>query len=156
MTIRELPFHERPIRELLALDVERAAPDPDYAGYGWARVPEIWLDEQRVTDALVLAIHTADDSEPIADDLELEFELPGEKPVSVLASQFLSVWLPLLPRASAVVLAVCNPHHATLPRPAAAHGPVYVAMGDVESWRDHDRGDRIRLASEAGWQRLDA
>lgn len=159
MTIRELPFVERPVRELLHLEVPRAAPDPDYAGYGWARVPEVWLDEQRVTDALVLAIHSADDSEPLADDIELEFELPGNKPVSVLATMFLAVWLPLLPRASAIVLALCNPHHAVLRRPAAAWAPVFLAMGDVESWLDvalrHDRADRIRLASKAGWQRLD-
>ena len=157
MTIRELPFVERPVLELLDLTVERPAPNRDYAGYGWARVPELWLDEQRVTDALVLALHTADDGEPIAGDLELEFELPGGKPVGVLATLFLPVWLPQLPRASATVLAVCNPHHAVVPRPAAAAtAPLYLAMGDVEAWLDHDRCGRIRLASEAGWQRLDA
>jgi hypothetical protein len=154
VTIRELPFVERPVHELLHFNAPRSAPDPDYAGYGWARMPEVWLDEQRVTDALVLAIHSADDSEPIAGDIEIEFELPGDRPVSVLATMFLEVWLPRLPRANAIVLALCNPHHAVLRRPAAAAAPVYLAMGDVESWLEHDH--RIRLASQAGWQRLDA
>ena len=151
MTILELPFRERSVRDLLHLDVERAAPDPDYAGYGWARVGELWLDEQRVEDALVLAVHSADDSEPIADDVELEFELPDAPPVSVLASTFLAKWLPVLPRTNALVLALCNPHRATLARPSDA--TFYYANGDVESWLDHDRGDRIRLASEHGWIR---
>jgi hypothetical protein len=144
--ILELPFRERDVRELLNLDVEREAPDHDYAGYGWARVDEVWLDDQPVRDALLLALHSADDGEALADDIELEFELPGSAPVSVLLSTFLDKWLPQLPRASTTVLALCNPHRAAL------RGPFTYAMGDVESWLDHDdAGDRIRLASQGGW-----
>ncbi|HEX5062149.1 MAG TPA: hypothetical protein VFV99_22420 [Kofleriaceae bacterium] len=144
------------MRELLHLDEERAAPDPNYAGYGWARVRELWLDERRVDDALVVAVHSADDSEPIADDVELEFELPGAQPVSVLASLFLAKWLPRLPHTNALVLALCNPHRATLAPPSDA--TLYYANGDVESWVDHDRdrGDRIQLTSEHGWVRRDS
>lgn len=157
MTILELPFFERDARELLNLDGERAEPQYDYAGYGWARVPEIWLDGERVRDVLLLALHTADDAKAIADDIELEFELPDGPPVSALASLFLDKWLPRLPAASAVVLALCNPHHATLRRPAAAQGPVYYATGDVESWLDElDEGYRIRLAAAGSWVRLPA
>jgi hypothetical protein len=36
LTIAELPFHERPVLELLNLVGKRDAPDPGYAGYGWA------------------------------------------------------------------------------------------------------------------------
>lgn len=145
------------MRELLNLDQQRAAPDPDYAGYGWARVDELWLDGKHVRDALVLALHSADDGEVIADDIELEFELPDAPPVSVLASTFLDKWLPDLPTASAIVLALCNKHEATLAKPSAAIAPVYYAIGDVESWLDHEPdGDRIRLASEHGWVRRDA
>jgi len=104
VTILELPFRERVVRDLLHLDQERAAPDPEYAGYGWARVGQLWLDDALVEDALVLAL--------------------------------------------------CNPHRATLQRPSDA--TFYYANGDVESWLDHDRGDRIRLASEHGWIRRDA
>lgn len=157
MTILELPFTERDVYELLNLHGEREQPDRDYAGYGWARVPELWLDDARVTDALVLALHSADDSEPLAEDIELEFELPDRAPVSVLASLFLAKWLPELPRASALVLALCNPHHASLRRPPAASGPLYYALGDVESWLDHrPEEQRIRLASEHGWIRRDS
>ena len=156
MTILELPFRERSVRELLHLDEERAAPDPNYAGYGWARVHELWLDERRVDDALVVAVHSADDSEPIADDVELEFELPGAQPVSVLASTFLAKWLPRLPQTNALVLALCNPHRAELARPSDA--TLYYANGDVESWVDHkdDHGARILLTSEHGWVRRDS
>jgi hypothetical protein len=154
MTIAELPFHERPIRELLDLDDQRPTVNHDYAGYGWARTDEIWLDNERVRNALVLAVHSADDAEAIGNDIELEFELPGEQPVGVLASAFLDIWLPKLPSAGAIVLASCNPHHATLRLRLPV--PLYHAHGNVDAWLDHDRNDdattRIRLASEHGWR----
>jgi len=155
MTIRELPFRERPVRELLNLDGRRAEPDHAYAGYGWARVDEIWLGEHAVRDALVLGLHTADDAEPLGNDVELEFELPNRGPVSVLASTFLAKWLPELPKASAIVLALCNPHRA--PLHVVTPVPLYYAHGDVESWLDEgDGGERIRLAAQYGWIRRDA
>ena len=211
LTIGALPFHERPARPLLALDEDRDQPLRDYAGYGWAVLPEVWLSSADgaafpVADALVLALHAADDGEPMADDVELEFELaapgtatadapgaagaapgavgadaPGSDGVDVpgsagagavdvpgsagaaakappsvlvLASDFLARWLPRLPRASAIVLAMCNPHRARLRRPAGADGPLHVALGDVFSWLDLDpRGDRIRLAADT-WTEL--
>lgn len=187
MKIAELPFRERPVLELLNLDEHRDKPDPNYAGYGWARVPEVWLGETRaddalafalrsdddrqmraadelalhsaddgltrVDDALVLALHSADDGEPLATDIELEFELPGAEPVSVLASQFLDIWLPRLPRARAIVLALCNPHRAML-QPLAPI-PTYYATGDVESWLETlDDSERIHLTTDGEWRRL--
>lgn len=159
MKIRELPVRERPVRELLDLtggpSGARHTINRDYAGYGWARVDAIWLDDTRVDDALVLALHSADDAEPIADDVELYFELPDTAPVTVLASQFLDQWLPALPAASAIVLALCNPHHATLRRPAGVTAPLYYATGDVAAWLDpRTDGDRIRLAADGSWVRL--
>lgn len=161
MKIAELPVAERPVLELLNLVVDRPAPDPDYAGYGWARVDRLWLADDHgsrrpVTDALVLALHSADDGEELADDVELEFELPDRAPVSVLASDFLARWLPVLPQdVSAIVLALCNPHRATL-RPVPAAAPVHYALGDVTSWRDRDDdGDHVRLLAPT-WRRLAA
>jgi hypothetical protein len=156
VTILELPFRERPLLELLHLDVDRDLPDRTYAGYGWARAPRIWLDDHEVADVLVLALHSADDGEPMADDIELEFELPDAPPVAALASLFLAKWLPVLPRASAIVLALCNPHHATLAAPAQAGGvPVWYATGDVESWLDlRPDGDRVLLQAAGSWARL--
>jgi hypothetical protein len=155
--IADLPFRERPVHELLHLEVDRDLPSHDYAGFGWARVDRLWLaigeDPGRpVEDALVLALHSADDGEVLADDVELEFELP-DRPVSVLASTFLSRWLPMLPDASAVVLALCNPHRATLRRPPEAKGPIHYGLGDVESWREG--ADRIILTAES-WCTLSA
>lgn len=157
MRIADLPFRERPVLELLNLeDVARDQPEQDYAGYGWAHVPSIALDDDEVRDALVLALHSADDGEPLEDDIELEFELVGGDAVTVLLSDFLAEWLPRLPRASAVVLAMCNPHSAMIDIDAAV--PLYFADGDVESWLDESEGphpDRLRLAAEGSWARLD-
>jgi len=153
--IAELPFVERPIRELLHLEVDRERPSREFAGFGWARVAAVWLEAagragRRVDDALVIALHTADDAEPLTDDLELEFALP-DRPVSVLASAFLSRWLPRLPQQSAIVLAVCNPHRAALRRPPAATVPVHHGLGDVASWREAtpgEPGERLILTAD--------
>lgn len=156
MKIADLPFRERPVLELLNLEGDRDEPDPDYAGYGWARVPSVFLDDVEVRDALVLALHSADDGEPLPDDIELEFELSGGGAVTVLLSQFLADWLPKLPRAPVIVLAMCNPHRADLDVEAGV--PLYYAAGDVESWLDESEGpypDRLRLAAEDSWARLD-
>ena len=143
LSIAELPFFERPIHELLHLETDRALPSRDYAGFGWARIDRLWLtvddtEGRAVDDALVLALHSADDGEALADDIELELELP-DRPVSVLATAFLARWLPKLPRASSIVLALCNPHRAALRRPASTHPPIHYGLGDVASWREHDR-----------------
>lgn len=153
LTIADLPFRERPLLELLNLDEDRELPVTDYAGFGWAQVDELWLavgddDGERVTDALVLALHSADDGDALAADIELEFELP-DGAVTVLASDFLARWLPKLPPARAIVLALCNPHGATLRRPAAAVVPIRYGLGDVASWRD---GDRVLLTAESWCQ----
>lgn len=156
MKILDLPFRERPVLELLDLtDVDRAEVNRDYAGYGWARVPTVWLgNDIRVDDALVLALHAADDGAALPDDIELLFELPDQPPAIVNASQFLAQWLPTLPRANAIVLALCNPHRARLAYPAGAETPVYVATGDVEAWTDDD--GRIELSADGSWARLSA
>ena len=154
--IAELAFHERPVIELLDLgDVERLEVNRDYAGYGWARVARLWLGDSRGTqpidDALVLALHSMDDAPAVvADDVRLEFVL-ADRSVAVFATRFLEIWLPRLPRASAIVLAMCNPHRAVLR--ARADVPIHYAFGDVEAWLDegeHVPGARIRLAA-ATW-----
>jgi len=154
--ITELPFIEQPVLELLNLDGDRSTPDLDYAGYGWSQAGRIWCQGASegawVDDALLLALHTADDADAIAGDIELEFELPGQPPVSVLLSAFLERWLPLLPQRSAIVLALCNPHRATLLHPPAARVPVHYAFGDVTSWLDDEHG-RIDLVAES-WSTL--
>jgi hypothetical protein len=157
-SIAELPFTEREIHALLNLDATRDEPDLDYAGYGWARVSRIWLVDERkreraIDDALVLALHTADDTPEIEDDLELELDLPGGEAVAVRASKFLSVWLPVLPRdVGAIVFCVCNPHAARLALPAEASAPLLLPTGDVTSWIDRDTG-AIKLMAEA-WDKL--
>jgi hypothetical protein len=165
LTIAELPFHERPVEELLALD---RGGDPDYAGYGWARVGRLYLSRgrrplRRLDDVLVVAVHASDDGPALPEDVELTFELPpggpgGDAPaqkVRVHASAFLERWLPRLPPAGAIVLAMCNAHGAALRRPAAAPAaaPVCHGIGDVYAWQDLDRGGRIRLHADE-WRTL--
>jgi hypothetical protein len=86
--------------------------------------------------------------------VDLLFELEGEDPASVLASDFLRVWLPPLPPARAIVLAMCNWFGAELRYPEGARVPVYVATGGVESWIDDDRGGRLELVTDGTWVRL--
>lgn len=148
-SVAELPFRERPLLDLLDLVGDRAEPSADYAGFGWARAPRLWLVEEGVApraldDVLLIALHSADDGEILAEDIELYFDFPEGSPVTALASTFLASWLPRLPRdVSAVVLALCNPHHALLPRGPTGR-PLYFAQGDVESWQARDDG-RIEL-----------
>lgn len=149
-TIAELPFAERPILELLHLDSDRGLPSRDYAGFGWARAPGLWLetdtatDARQVRDALVLALHSADDSTVIADDVELDFECPDGS-VAVLASAFLAHWLPRLPSASTIVLALCNPHRAVLRALPALSVPLHYGLGEVASWSERTGDGRTRI-----------
>lgn len=143
MRILDIPFRERPAIELLALDRDE---DPAYAGYGWARLPCVWLASphwrRRLDDVLVLAIHAADDGAPKDDDVELDFEV-GTTVASSDATAFVAQWLPRLPAARHVVLVMCNPHRARLVTPPnVIHG-----IGDVRAWLDP--GDRIRLTADA-------
>ena len=156
MKIAELPFRERPVMELLGFVEGRAELDHSYAGYGWARTPQVWLVDDNgermrmVDDAMVLALHSPDDGDPIADDIELEFELPAGGSVLVLLSQFLASWLPRLPQTSSLVLVLCNPHRARVHAPV----PLWIADGDVEAWVDEeDHEPRILLAAET-WYTL--
>ncbi|HUQ06315.1 MAG TPA: hypothetical protein VM261_27620 [Kofleriaceae bacterium] len=160
MNIGDLPFHRRPALELLGLTHELGdrTIDVDYTGFGWTRVERLWLDDGssrfHVADALVLALHSADDGEHLGDDVELEFVLDATATggsVTVLASAFLERWLPRLPAASAIVLAMCNPRRARLRAlnvPGTA--PLFHGMGDVDSWLDDSvEGPTLRLTAQA-------
>ncbi len=152
--IAALPFVERPALELLALDREDA--DPDFDGYGWAKVDQLWLAGEhgwprRLEDVLVVAIHAADDGAALADDVELDFAVE-DRLVRVRASAFLRDWLPRLPPAQTIVLVMCNPHGASLARPSGTQARIHYGAGDVRAWLDP--GHRIRLTAEA-WRTLD-
>ncbi|MFO0637514.1 MAG: hypothetical protein U0168_32215 [Nannocystaceae bacterium] len=149
--LEQLPLPQRGVLELLALQHDRLAPDPDYAGFGWARVDRIVLaapDRAAIVvgPAVVVALHSADE-QPSADDIELLFELPHH---SVLVP--LSRWLPELlrrvPAGLPLVLALCNPGRVAVRAPAGAP-PVHVALGDVTSWLDPrtDGGADLRLSA---------
>ena len=147
-SIAEIPFHPRPALELLNLAIDRDQPDPDYTGFGHARLPALVLEDAAdrchvVDDALVLALHSCDLGRPRADDVELEFfvdQVARGYSVTALLSTFLAARLaPLCGDARVIVLAMCNPHRAILPRPPAAGAtPLWYPLGDVESWLDPD------------------
>ena len=136
-SIADLPFPEKDPLALLHLDVERDSL-VETTDHGWARMDEILLASPAgsavVRDALVIALHWYEDGARLDDDVELEIDVLGES-VIVPLSRFLDVWLPRLGGDGPVVLAVCNPHRARLPRlRAAGDRTVYYGVGDVESW----------------------
>jgi hypothetical protein len=147
--IADLPFRERPARELLNLTVHRAAPDPDYTGFGHCRA-DVSLEAKdgaviHVREALVLALHCTDAALALgSSDLELEFfvdEVAAGYSVTTPLPAFLAVWLPRLCRPGgeqAVVLALCNPGRAVVRRPPGldAATPLFYGLGDVETWFD--------------------
>ena len=161
-SVADIPFRERDPFDLLNLTPgghagadEDQGPDLDYAGFGYARVDELWLtihDSPEplppVRDVLLLALHTPDDASVHQDDLLLEFWIdPGtcedvdeedSQTVTVMLSRFLTVWLPRVSSDErAIVLAVCNPHQTLLMRPTGLRSaPIYYPLGDVTSWCD--------------------
>ncbi len=163
--IADLPFLRREVLDLLNLRHHRDAPDVDYIGFGHAWVDAIRLeglegehDEPiEVRRALLIAVHTTKDPEKLPGDLELEFFVPevGEDySVTVLLSDFLRVWLPLV-RADerAIVLVVCNPNRTPLPAPAAAaQTPFHYPLGDVESWLDVADGHKVLRLVAGSWR----
>lgn len=171
LTLAELPFVERDAWELLGLDPRRVDPDPDHDTTGFCRLPAVALEDaaggvQMVTDALVLGLHSRDDAEPLAGDIELEFVMrEGDETYSAVAllAEFLRQRLAgLVGGASAVVLALCNPQRADLRRPAGlGERPLYYAHGDVTAWMQRRPGARewardavqISLSAER-WHKL--
>lgn len=156
-TLAEIPFLRQDPLDLLNLRVERERPDQDYTGSGHCRVDEVWLEDPdgcvAVRDALILALHSCDLGAPRPDDVELEFfadEVAPGYSVTAMLSAFLGARLgELRGDERAIVLAMCNPHRATIARPpAAGDTPVHYALGDVESWLDLD-GPRLRLRADA-------
>jgi len=177
-TLAELPFDERAPWDLLGLDPERSAVHEDHDTSGYCRLPALLLEDgeggpqQRLRDVLVLGLHSRDDAEPLAGDVELEFVLrDGEETYSavVLLSEFLRTRLAdLVGDASArtpvgaVVLALCNPQEAEIPRPSGlGDRPIYYAHGDVTAWMQREPGvrdwkpDAVEIILEADrWHRL--
>jgi len=171
LTLAELPFAERAAWDLLGLDPQRSEVNEDHDTSGYCRLPALSLEDgaggvQRLRDVLVLALHSRDDAEPLAGDVELEFVLrdgPETYSAVALLSEFLRARLAgLVGDASAVVLALCNPQAADLPRPAGlGERPIYYAHGDVTAWMQRQPGargwspDAVEIILEARrWHKL--
>jgi hypothetical protein len=162
--VLDLPFRRGSAEAVLGLDHGGDHVDLDYAGFGWTMLPEVTLEDSTAswiaTDALVVAVHSADDGAALPDDVELEFALgqgaDGAPMGSAIVplSLFLRQWLPQLPDGAVIVLAMCNPHRAQVVLPAeAGERPLYYAVGEVDSWLDQDaEGERIRLVAPL-WRR---
>lgn len=158
----EITFEEREPLALLGLDRAWAPdePDDDPTSYGWARVPRIVLSdasghERVIRDALVVAVHSADDEPDLPRSLMLEFWLEHEgEPVAVLQrlTEFLAERVqPLLGREDDVVLALCNPRAQRIDRPVwLGHRRLHVARGDVKAWLDEptDGDAGLRLSAD--------
>lgn len=155
-SIAEIPFREKEPLALLHLDQYREHVDTEFEGYGYGRLSSLSLirraDGTRyraVQDALVLALHAADDGEAFEDDIELEFflhEVVEDYSVTALLSTFLAKRLPAISSDErALVLAICNPHRATIPKPPT-DVPVYYALGDVDSYLEEDGSGMLTIS----------
>lgn len=170
-SIAELPFPERDPLGLLGFDPARREPDLDFYGFGYARVPALVLESRlsgarrEVVAPVVFALHSADDGEAYADDVDLEFwidddDVPEEEEEAIVVA--LSLFLErraaaLVGDAPALVLALCNPHAARLRRPPGVAVPMHYADGDVIAYvdvaDDEPAAAQVRLVADR-WHEL--
>jgi hypothetical protein len=139
-TIADIPFQQAPPDDLLGIDWGRPGfVDEDHLGFGWGIVPRLRLvgtspySRVDLDNALVLALHSADRAPDSDAPFDLELVIAGER-LHVPLDRFLAVWLPKLPAATDVVLALCNPTAWPLARPPLAAGArCWCATSDVDS-----------------------
>jgi hypothetical protein len=167
MRLDQLPFEEREPLTLLGIVRGRAESDREFGGYGYATVPAIELTAaggptQVVRDALVIAVHTPDELDEHATELELAFEveLDGELVIALVPlRRFLEERVAaLLGDTKDVVLATCNPQDLRPQLPSWLGGRrLHFATGDVIAWLDHhgDGRETISLQAER-WHILSA
>lgn len=137
--IADLPFRPAPPDDLLGIDWGRPGfVDDEHEGFGWGLVPRLELvgtddgTTHLLEGALVLALHSADREDGTA-PFDLELVVEGER-LHVPLDRFLEVWLPSLPEAKDLVLAVCNPTAFRFTRSSAARATrCWAALGDVDS-----------------------
>lgn len=169
-----MPFHEKGPDELLGLAPGRTRVATDHEGFGWGRVPLLVLEESDgrahtvagpltgsppvvLSDALVIALHVADeDGTAPDDDPDVELRVGDEVLVARL-SAFMRVWGPRLPVCATWVLALCNPARRTIARPPTLPegAALWYGLGDVDSWvEDDDEAEdrRYGLTAEQ-WRR---
>lgn len=165
-SLRELAFSQRDPHTLFGIreDLEGAI-DTEFSAFGWAWVSHLQLEAPGsflpLRDALVIAVHSLDlaegESPSEAHDFELCFELDDQSVVCSL-KDFLKAWLPQLPPAKEVVLAVCNPFRIPLLyAPQLSDGAVfYTPLGNVDCYAEAtSQGPSYILVAEH-WQVLHA
>ncbi len=145
--IAEIPFPEVDPLPLLGFDPARRGPEMEYERFGHALLPRVELVARgdgagaplSVVGARVFALHSADDGEAHAEDIDLEFWVDDETALLVSLALFLERrGPPLVGAAPALVLALCNPHRARLARPTGIDVPIFYAEGDVVAFFEID------------------
>ena len=146
--ITGLCFPELGPLQLLGFDPNRPAPEMEYDAFGHTFLPALWLVERGtqsgfwLRNSRVFALHSADDGEAHADDIDLEFWVDDDTAVQVSLSLFLECRAEaLIGDAAALVLALCNPYRARICRPRAVTVPIFYAEGDVVAFMDVDEDD---------------
>ena len=160
--VTDIPFEQAEVRGLLGLEPDSPSGE-DFYVHGWCRPPAVWLDDgtrRRIEAPLLVAIHTPDEPEPGPLHLEFWFDHRGEEVAARVPWERFAVEkvVPVLGPESDVVLALCNPQHKDICRPAGFGGRLlHVAEGDVTAWLDNPRGPtpRIRLTADR-WRIVDA
>lgn len=151
-SLADLPFEPHNPETLLGIVRGRPEPDQDYAGYGWALVERILLEDvqgvREVRDALLIAVHSADVQPPPPQPIDLEFEV-GDQAYVVALPRFLEVVASRLPIAGRpIVLAMCNPQAVDVEIPRALAPMAHYAHGDVIAWLDErPDGEQLRLSA---------
>lgn len=162
-SLEALPFEQQELLWLLGVDQQRDAPDEDFDRFGWARAECLWLaapsrPARPVRNALLVALHNADEPPEDGRAFELEFdaEIDGEELSYVMdLRRVLEAHVtPLLEPPGMpfdVVLALCNPHGLVVEPPTTSR-PVqwHWARGDVQSWLEQCPNQEERLVLEAG------
>lgn len=168
MRLEDLPFETRDPLTLLGIVPGRAEPDLEFAGYGYATLPELELADAdggalELREALVLALHTPDEIDESATELELAFEVAIDGELVMLLTplrRFLEHRVAaLVGEAVDIVLATCNPTDLRPTPPSWLTGArrLHFASGDVIAWLDaeDDGSERIRLQADR-WHILTA
>jgi len=168
-SVRDLPFARLDAHTLFHLSPGRKDLDLDFYGFGYGWLPKVVLlesqGEQRtceVSDSLILALHSYEESPEDKTDVEIAFWLDedeyyeddddDDQDLVVLAplTLFLRKRLPDLlveyrdahagENPTSVVLALCNPQHAVIQRPPdLVSPPIRYALGEVTSWMESDK-----------------
>lgn len=156
-SIKDIPFPKMDILDLLNLNQMgekiKKEPDREYVKYGYSTAPVIHLvptcdyRARVIKNGLVIMLHSVEETDPDAKDIELEFALTDLKLADQDFYVDLSVFLEkrfaeIQETYEAIILAVCNFNEIELPPIPVLEGiPTYYGIGEVVSYIEVETDD---------------